>query len=272
MNKNGLPSNCEICGETDIGLTRKTNQDSIGYYEDIGLALLADGVGGHFGGQIASKMAIDGMHREINEKIDYIVPERNTKNSNSVDVLLQQAIESTNNDIYQTSVDEELYRGMSTTIVATLLYNHCIHIAHVGDSRAYLFRDGGLIRLTKDHSLNESSAQDGQAKKSRKKQKHILTQAMGAKEEIASSLNKIEAKINDIVLMCSDGVHGVLKDFEIEKIISGYNGDLKVPAEQLIEESKKAGSRDNISVVLTRVSREHHDQPDLFCKIFKLFH
>ncbi|MCH9663181.1 MAG: protein phosphatase 2C domain-containing protein [Gammaproteobacteria bacterium] len=270
--------NCvEFYGVTDIGLFRKNNEDNVGCYGDLGLGVVADGVGGYLSGQIASQIAVDQIYKQVFNSVGWVAggfvdkKERLRRSG----LLLRKSIENINTIIHQAARDEYRYRGMSTTIVAFLIFDNTISIAHVGDSRAYLFRDGRMSQLTKDHSLVQSMIDRGSGvdeQKLRKKHKNLLLRALGANADVGCTVWEEQAKVGDLVMMCSDGIHGVLENEEIESLLSGYNGDLRKTTDVLIREAKRSGSRDNMSVVVARITKQRFIKPDFFSRIFRLFH
>ena len=267
----------EFHGISDVGLVRKNNEDHVGCFSDIGLGVVADGVGGYLGGQVASRIAVDFLYKRLFNRLGWVVPGSKSGRDGvgRIGQLLKSSVEYVNSVIYRAARDEYRYRGMSTTIVAFLLFDDTITVVHVGDSRAYLVRDGKIQQLTRDHSLIESLKANGADPSGRtlgKKHKNMLLRAMGSTSSVECTIWEAPAKIGDLLMLSSDGIHGVLKNEELESLISGYNGDLSKLSERLIVEAKRSGSRDNMSVVLGRVAGRSFVKPDIFCRIYGFVH
>ncbi len=250
-NKAGLRS--ESAGLTDIGLRRSHNEDAIFLSDEAGLYLVADGMGGHACGEVASAMAIE----TVSEK--FASPDREKPS-----FLLQEAIREANGRIFQYSREkikppegtETLtgYGTMGTTIAALLLSGEAAWIANVGDSRAYRLRDGRLELLTQDHTLAASlQPPDGKTPPPslRSKFKHVLTRALGVEAKVQIDLREESIQPGDLFLLCSDGLTNMLPDAQIEKILSS-SFSTQSACETLIKEANRSGGKDNISCVLVR--------------------
>ena len=247
--------NIEIYGGSDRGLIRKNNEDSIGYslYDraSIALALVADGVGGYEGGEVASRIAAD----SIKEFVRKAVLQASSGGGYS-DVWMEQviinAIESSNREIInQQQLDKTIF-NMATTIVALLIKDNRLVLAHVGDSRCYLFRDAQLTQLTKDHTVAQKMLDEGTITKEQYRSSpyhHVLSKAVGIEKIICADVIQNEIKEKDIYLLCSDGLTNCLTDMQILEILKSKN-DIQECVEELIVRSNDEGGIDNISVVL----------------------
>ena len=253
-----LASKIEIVQKTDTGLRRDHNEDSVGVEKAIGLAVLADGMGGHNSGEIASAMAV--AH----------VLERFKKNYKNLDhggldwetgltqetILLQSTIKEANQEIYNAAQSSLSHRGMGTTVVGMLFLNNKVSIAHVGDSRAYRLRDGSFELLTEDHSLLQELVRKGfytreEARQS--DQKNVITRALGIDPRVTIDIAEEITDVGDIYLACSDGLTDMVSDNEIHRILQENDKDMETAADELVLAANENGGKDNISVILARV-------------------
>jgi protein phosphatase len=254
-----LRGKINIAERTDTGQVRDHNEDCIGSNEDLGLLILADGMGGYNAGEVASGLAIqtiaeltsDGANREERHVVDPVTGfMRQT-------IVLRDAIFRANKIIYQTAQSQKQCEGMGTTLVSCMFFDNKISIAHVGDSRAYRLRDDKLEQLTMDHSLLQELVDRGfysQEEAQRSSNRNYVTRALGVEPRVDIELQEYECKPGDIYLLCSDGLPDMVSDEDIHLTISGFNDSLDVVTEQLIKLANKNGGRDNISVMLARVS------------------
>ena len=242
-------------GITDIGCVRKSNQDSIYLNKNSNLFIVADGMGGHQGGDIASAMAVE------------IIPQ--TFNSQNEDKPIKQkiisSISSANTAIIHRGEGDEKLKGMGTTTVLAYFNESNLFIGNVGDSRCYLISEGELFQLTSDHSLIQEklnlSLLSGIYKYDREDAKNdpqgnVITRTVGFEENLEIDVYKYQVKRNDIFLLCSDGLHGKVQDQRIleicnENILPGDVNQKSIDkcTESLISEAKVNGGNDNISVI-----------------------
>ena len=238
---------------TDIGLVRKNNEDSLyigcpwGGLEE-NLFVVADGMGGHKGGEYASRF----VARRIPEML-----KAGGKKGN-IDLALESATERVNAALYRISQESEELRGLGSTLVMAFWDKNRWHIINVGDSRAYLFDEGELIQITEDHSLVEEMVRNGQLERSDEMylaNRNVITRAMGTEPYVEEDIFIADANPGSRLLLCSDGLHGMLEEAEIVKILSAEE-DTEKAAEALVAEAKKGGGRDNITVILVDVLEE----------------
>ena len=235
-----------LCGKTDAGLLRNNNEDSIGYNESIALAVLADGMGGHLGGEMASAMTVNMMLESITAKA--------IKNS-TVSRLMHKAIMQANKSVYDSSKTNPQYRGMGTTVVALMFYDNHFTVAHVGDSRLYRLRNNQLEQITRDHSFVQEQIDLGlhtaeQARNS--PHKNLITRAIGIDDDVQVDIQEDIAMPDDIYLLCSDGVNDMLEDKLIEKILIDHSCDLENASSEIIRLANEHGGKDNISALLAK--------------------
>jgi protein phosphatase len=235
--------------QTDVGLKRETNQDSFLFDEEIGLFMVADGMGGHRGGEVASRMAVDVVRDFIRKAVS------DSKRRFSPHQLLRHAYLEASRSIYDHSQNSDL-AGMGTTLVTAFFHGGILYIGNVGDSRAYLFRpgppDNGLLwQLTEDHSLINEQLRSGVITEfdlSRAAPKNVITRSVGFEREVQVDVIEREMQSDEMILMCSDGLSGLVSDRRIAEICS-----LHTPAEIVsvcVEEAKNNGGDDNVTVMV----------------------
>lgn len=229
-------------GLTDTGRQREQNEDSFRIAAEHGIALLADGMGGHSSGEVASDLAVSTAHFILNQTIGISAHDR-----------LETAIQAAHHSVIEKAAESSRYRGMGTTIVATLLEKNTLHFAHVGDSRLYQWRKNRLTQLTIDHSLMQEyinkklySPEEARQKVAR----NILTRALGLLEgEFSVDIGQVAVQSNDRYLLCSDGLYEMMSDDDIAALLS-QNTKGEICCEALIELANARGGKDNITVVL----------------------
>jgi len=238
----------EIGVKTSKGKIREINQDS--YYistdENCPLFIIADGMGGHKAGEVASKLAVEIISSSFENQIKNI-----EMDDNSIINAIKNSIWRANDEIYRKSIENEEYSGMGTTVTMAYETNGNIFIGHVGDSRAYLLRDNTLYQITKDHSLVEELVKNGTITREEARfhpQKNIITRAVGTNKEVEIDLIVKERTKGDILLLCTDGLTNMLNDEEIKELLI-INDDMQKACELLVQLSNEKGGLDNISVV-----------------------
>jgi protein phosphatase len=247
-----------IAGATDTGKVRNHNEDAVGQDELIGLAVLADGMGGHKAGEVASGMAINTIIQELSGTLRQLKPgQKDETGKYTLDsVLLRHAIEKANTAIFDTASRGTACEGMGTTVVVAAFYDQRVSIAHVGDSRLYRLRHGYLEQLTTDHSLADELIAKGCFDTMEEVHaagfKNAITRALGLEHHVLVDLREEAVKPSDVYLLCSDGLTDMVNDGEIQRIIEKHSTDLNKAAHELIDAANQNGGRDNISVILAR--------------------
>ncbi|TDF98307.1 Stp1/IreP family PP2C-type Ser/Thr phosphatase [Paenibacillus piri] len=250
--------------QTDIGRVRLVNEDRAVVQEDLNgfvLAIVADGMGGHQAGDIASQMAVEIIHTELQSiPGDASVEERKNR--------LRAAIELANANIFAFAAERENYHGMGTTVVAVIADEHTVVVGHIGDSRAYQVNQAGIEQLTEDHSLVNELVKSGQITREEAghhPRRNVLTRALGTEAGIEVDVRDVQWRYGDVLLLCSDGLSGLVSR---ERLLAVVNGDglLEGKAQRLVAEAMEAGGDDNITVVLvsndagsTAVDTAHFD-------------
>ncbi len=235
-----------VYAKTDIGKTRETNQDAFdtGYFNDGTVwAVVCDGMGGVSGGQVASSLCIDKTVNAIKRSYRENMTVNNVKN------MLVSAINAANSYVFDESLKDRELKGMGTTIVAVVIVNNIAVVAHVGDSRAYIVNDT-IKQITKDHSYVQLLVDNGKItleEAENHPDKNIITRAIGIEGFVDVDVDIVDIKDEDILLLCTDGLNGYVRDDDILKTVKEY-GDSST--EKLVETANLNGGHDNITVVL----------------------
>lgn len=247
----------KVFGQTDVGVKRDKNEDSFGIDQQLGLFVVADGMGGHAAGEIASKMAIDVIIDYIQRTITTDEPYLagfNNRYSRAGNRLCS-AIILANQLISDSATNHKNWQGMGTTLVAAWMPDPDsprISIAHVGDSRAYLLRYGELEQLTTDHSLVEEHIKSGllsKAEAAKSSIKNMITRALGFKQRVNVDVIETELEPGDKLLLCSDGLNAMLTDPQIRTILK-LTGSLENTCQQMVNTANAKGGKDNITVII----------------------
>lgn len=249
------------CGQTDKGLTRPNNEDRYCIAENPTLFIVADGMGGHAAGEIASQIAIDATLDQIkkaNSPLEQFIGEYN-KNISDTTNRLASAVRLANQVIYKTAQDNKAWKGMGTTItVAWPIANEKIAIAHVGDSRIYLIRDNQIKRLTRDHSIIEEQIDQGlitEKQAPNSQVKNIITRCLGFASHVQVDVNELPLESDDKLLLCSDGLTNMVSDEEILTILNTKE-KLATMCDKLVETANRKGGKDNITVIVAHCQKD----------------
>ncbi|MBI3018957.1 MAG: Stp1/IreP family PP2C-type Ser/Thr phosphatase [Deltaproteobacteria bacterium] len=224
-------------GLSDIGRKRENNQDSYLLNDKAKLYVVADGMGGHVGGEVASKLAVDTLNRVFSY----------TSRSFEPSSYLVKAIQEANNMIYERAVQTPSLKGMGTTMTCLLFSYDTVFIAHVGDSRAYFVREGMIWQLSQDHSLVSEQMVAGGATAMR----NIITRSVGYDRHVDVDLYTKKVAAGDIYLLCSDGLYGFVSHKEMAQVVS--SSPLNAAAKKLIDLANQRGGDDNITSILVKV-------------------
>ncbi len=249
----------EFAAVTDIGKIREKNEDNVLISSDLGLGVVADGMGGHSAGEIASSIAVSVLAETI-RKINsgsLQIPETFLPKLAPTERKLLMSANLANAAIYSTAQSSDVYKMMGTTLTGVLFDKDCAIAVHVGDSRIYLYRDGKIIQITTDHSLAMEHVRRGLLSKAdadRSKIQNVLTRAMGIKKNIEFDLLKFPVKAGDILVLCSDGLYKGLTEQAIAEIL-GKDKDMPIVklCKQLVRTSNERDGQDNISAVVIKI-------------------
>lgn len=256
-----LEQSLEIVAQTNSGMVRAHNEDSIASDAACGLVVLADGMGGYNAGEVASGIAVAVMVAEITQPLQERSPtERDEETGEELAVaLLSNSIRKANASIYDAAQSQAQYAGMGTTIVSALFYDNRLVAGHVGDSRLYRLRGETLESITRDHSLLQEQIDCGMisVENARHSQnKNLVTRAVGIDPDVLPEIHVHDVLPGDIYLLCSDGLNDMVEDDDIQSVLYAMQGNLTLAAEQLIQTANDNGGRDNVSVILVKVKQE----------------
>lgn len=242
-----------MTGRTDTGMVRDHNEDCFLVIPESGIALLADGMGGHLAGEVASAMAIDKVTHSLRQS--FANHQHNDQPKISAAQALVDAIKSANSAIHAASMNRPEQAGMGTTIVAATFHDRLLTVAHVGDSRLYRYRQGAFAQVTEDHSMVQELLRRGLMTPEEARtsvNRNLVTRALGVDPLVEVEVKEQNFEDGDVYLMCSDGLNDVLMDEEIAAILREHLSDLDMAAQKMIAEVNARGGPDNVSVVLVR--------------------
>ncbi|HJV83976.1 MAG TPA: Stp1/IreP family PP2C-type Ser/Thr phosphatase [Noviherbaspirillum sp.] len=257
----------EFAAKTDTGLVRAQNEDAIALSPDYGFAVLADGMGGYNAGEVASGIAIATVRQSMEEGLDELQGHQGgllTNRPKQIQQLMIDSIRRANAAIFDAAKAEPACQGMGTTVVAALFHHDRLMLAHVGDSRAYRFRPGELLQLTRDHSLLQEQIDAGliSPEWARFSQnKNLVTRAVGVGPEVEVEIHEHLVEAGDVYLLCSDGLSDMLLPEEIEDLLANQQTSLEQVCDALVQRANANGGHDNISAILIRV-RSTVAEPD----------
>jgi serine/threonine protein phosphatase PrpC len=261
---------------THTGMVRDHNEDAIGSDSDIGLLVLADGMGGYNAGEVASGIAVQTITELASEGANR--EERSDKDPTSglmrQTIVLRDAVARANKIIYQTAKSQSHCEGMGTTLVAAMFFDNKISIAHVGDSRAYRLREGKFDQITLDHSLLQELVDRGfysEEEAQRSTNRNYVTRALGVEPTVEVDVNEYDVLPEDVYLLCSDGLSDMVEDEDIHLTISTFNASLDVVGQQLVQLANDHGGRDNISIMMAQVNDSFAAKRSLMERITSIF-
>ena len=267
----------EAFAMTDQGAKRSHNEDSVCADRRLGLAVVADGMGGYKGGEVASALAVNTIvsglentlkqYRDNEELADHaeFCPES---------LAVREVLELSNLIIHNTSLSQPQYGGMGTTIVLVLFYENRVTIAHVGDSRLYRLRNDELERVTVDHTLLQELISRGfyTAEEARESQnKNLVTRALGIEQNVEVDIQEDIALKGDIYLLCSDGLNDMVEDQDIYLTLKRYSDNLEQAVTELIKLANSNGGKDNVSAILVRPTKALSDHKGWVDKVVDWF-
>ncbi|AKQ68042.1 serine/threonine phosphatase PrpC [Myxococcus hansupus] len=247
----------EVAGSTHVGMKRNHNEDNFLMLPEEFLFCVADGMGGHSSGEIASRIAVDELgefYKLTAKDQDCTWPFKMDKARNYDENRLATGIKLANARIFEKASSESKYKGMGTTIVSVHFGQNGVYVGHVGDSRVYYFRGGALKQVTEDHSLLNDYLK---AKKLSPEEvenfphKNVIVRALGMKENVQVDVSRVEPQEDDVFLLCSDGLSGMVTDAQMQEILQ-RTPELEKACSQLIDMANAAGGNDNVTCVLAR--------------------
>jgi len=241
--------------KTDVGMKRTHNEDYFSLIEDEQLFIVADGMGGHASGEVASKMAADtiGDFYQRTKDEDATWPFKLDRSLSYLENRLVCSIKLANLRIFETSCRDLRYKGMGTTIVSSLVSADKVYVGHVGDSRCYRVRNGSITQLTRDHSLLEDykEAKPDMTEEEERNfpHKNVITRALGMRETVQVDISSAQIEPGDTFVLCSDGLSGMVTDDQLHDIVSGADS-LDRAVAQLVDQANRSGGTDNITTLL----------------------
>lgn len=240
--------------KTDVGMKRTHNEDYFSLLEEDQLFLVADGMGGHASGEVASKMATESIQeffaRTKDEEITW--PYKMDRQLSYVENRLVVGVKLANQRIFEAALKDLRFKGMGTTLVGGQIVGDKLYIAHVGDSRCYRLRGGAIQQMTRDHSLLEDykDAKPGMSDEEQRKfpHKNVITRALGMRETVQVDIHVQEIKDGDVYVFCSDGLSGMIEDETIASVLKA-TPDMEQAVSKLVEAANQAGGADNVTVL-----------------------
>jgi protein phosphatase len=253
-----LTNALEIVRLTDTGLVREHNEDAVASDVSMGFAVLADGMGGYKAGEVASEIAVLTITAELKEAMMDFQPCLNLEalDEQPEGRLIVEAVNNANAAIYYASQTQPQCAGMGTTLVVALFTNDKLLVGHIGDSRMYRLRGQILTQITEDHSLLQEQIKAGIISREQAKyssNRNLVTRALGVDAEVELEMNQYDVELDDVYLLCSDGLSDLVDDDTIQSTLLAYGFDLVEAAELLVALANGNGGRDNISVILVRI-------------------
>jgi serine/threonine protein phosphatase PrpC len=248
---------CVSCGKSDVGRVRKANQDAFLCDDDLGLYIVADGMGGHAAGEIAAQEAVQAIHDMIvrgRDVIrDFLRAPATRESTRAICRLLESSVQSATYLVFGMAEQEPVRQGMGTTVSALLLSGAYGITAQVGDTRIYCIRGDDVIQLTEDHTLVNWQLREGMLtpdEAARSPHRNVITRAVGNHDYVQVDTQMVSVRIGDRFLICSDGLHGYVKRGEIAAIMAG---ELPAVCETLVNLANQRGGRDNITALTVEV-------------------
>src|SRR5229473_2071535 len=238
-------------GLTDVGRQRQHNEDAFLVADEAKLFLVADGMGGHAAGEIASRIAVDSISEFIvhTKEDDGTWPHAYDEHYTRTTNRLMAALRMANTRVLEAMRKDARLRGMGTTVVAAMADGDKMSVAHVGDSRAYMIRHGKISRITSDHSWVFEQVQAGmltEAEAEKHPLRNVITRALGGALSVNPDAAEVEARSGDVYLLCSDGLTGMVPEDEILRVVTEDENDLQAACQKLIDTANERGGLDNV--------------------------
>jgi PPM family protein phosphatase len=244
-------------GLTHVGRQRQHNEDSFLVADEAKLFLVADGMGGHAAGEIASRIAVDSISEFIvhTKEDDGTWPHAYDEHYTRTTNRLMAALRMANTRVLEAMRKDARLRGMGTTVVAAMADGDKMSVAHVGDSRAYMIRNGQIKRITSDHSWVFEQVQAGmltEAEAEKHPLRNVITRALGGALSVNPDASEIDSRPGDFYLLCSDGLTGMVPEDEILKLVTSNADDLEKACKELIDTANERGGLDNVTAILVK--------------------
>lgn len=239
---------------TDVGKKRKENQDSyyINYDDSLPVFAVADGMGGHNGGEIASNITVEVIKNNVNIYLKRVI-----EGKLHIEKFIKRTLELSNSEIYNTALKNKEYIGMGTTVTMGAILDGKVYIGHIGDSRAYIIREDNIKRITEDHSLVSELLKKGSITEEEAinhPQKNVITRALGTDENPDIDIFNFDLNEEDVILLCTDGLTNMIKEEEIKKIIN-MSKDIQEVCNTLVNIANENGGYDNSTAVIIKFDK-----------------
>ena len=266
----------QIVSVSDRGRVREHNEDCVVSHPDIGVVVLADGMGGYNAGEVASGMATsliaDGLAQVwTHDRLKGLDREQAAALSQW---LLQEHVAAANTAVYAAAQKDPQCTGMGTTLVACIFYDNFLTVGHIGDSRLYRMRADSLKQVTHDHSLLQEQIDAGLITKEHARRSHnknLVTRALGIDPQVEAEIHTYHVAEGDIYLLCSDGLNDMIEDDEIQMMLIALRTNLDLAVQELVQAANDAGGRDNVSVMLVKAVKNFAAKRGFWVKVKSLF-
>ncbi len=250
----------QIVSTTDPGRVRGHNEDCVESRPEMGIVVLADGMGGYNAGEVASGMATSLIASGLSKSWTKDVLKKLDRDAAMAlsQSMLQTQVKLANTAIFEAAQKDPQCAGMGTTLVACMFYDNFITVGHIGDSRLYRMRNDALEQVTRDHSLLQEQIDSGLISKEDARSSHnknLVTRAVGIDPDVDAEVHSYDVQDGDIFLLCSDGLNDMIEDDEIQMTLIALRSNLELTAQQLVQAANDAGGRDNVSVMLVRIMK-----------------
>jgi protein phosphatase len=271
-----LRSKVKLVGQSHTGKVREHNEDTIAFDADLGLLVLADGMGGYNAGEVASGIAVKtivNLVRDSADREDLSALDQATGLTRR-SIVLRDAVLRANKVIFQTAKTQPQCEGMGTTVVGALFYDDRVTIAHVGDSRMYRIRGSKLEQVTSDHSLLQELVDRGfysPEEAQRAANKNYVTRALGVEPTVEVEIQEDVVQKGDRYIICSDGLSDMVEDADIHLTVNTFGANLDTVAKQLIQLANDNGGRDNVSVLMAQVMESFPARRGVMDKVLRWF-
>jgi PPM family protein phosphatase len=251
----------EMASQTHPGMVRSHNEDSLFCDPELGLAILADGMGGYNAGEVASGITVSLLNAELRQALARTDPSARDPQTHepAAEALMREYILRANTSVYQAAQSQPQYAGMGTTLVMALFHDNRVTVGHIGDSRMYRLRGEILQQLTRDHSLLQEQIDSGvitPAEARQSQNKNLVTRALGIDSKVEPEIHSYEVRPDDVYLLCSDGLNDMVEDELIRSTLTTMRSSFALAANQLVQMANDNGGRDNVSVILVKIKRE----------------
>lgn len=264
----------QIAAKTDTGRIRAQNEDAVAVSATHGIAVVADGMGGYNAGEIASGMASVIFKEILEEKLRDVQWDWRGSHTKLLRQWVIESVEHANSTIYQSATIEPEYSGMGTTLVASFFHHDKVIVAHVGDSRAYRLRRGTLEQITRDHSVLQEQIDAGLISEENARfapNRNLVTRAVGVGLAINVETREFLTEVDDLYLLCSDGLTDMVTAEEVNQILMRDDLDLDAACRSLIDAANHNGGRDNISVILVKLTSVKPESRSLLSRLWSWF-